>query len=944
MNPLKQLHDFGQSVWLDYIRRSLITSGELKRMIEEDGLRGVTSNPAIFEKAITGSNDYADVLEASRQQHVDAMQSYERIALGDIRDAADVLRPVYEDSGGHDGYVSLEVSPYLARDTGGTVREAKRLWAALERENVMIKVPATEEGIPAVAELIAEGISVNVTLIFSQAIYDQVAAAYVEGLERFRENGGDLSKVASVASVFVSRLDAAVEAALEERGVSGSDGKAVLGKVAIANAKLAYQRWKTHFAGEDWERLKSLGAQTQRLLWASTGTKNPEYRDVLYVEELVGTDTVNTIPPATFDAFRDHGKVRATLEEDADGARRTLEQLAELGIDLDSITDDLLEQGLRQFSQAFDKLLRAVDFRCTCASEPKVSHQALSLPEDLAASVEATLARWTEDGSVRRLWARDASLWTGSGEGDWLGWLGATADHASHGERLARFAAKVEKAGYSHILLLGMGGSSLCPDVLRSTFGKLDGFPELHVVDSTDPAQVAAKAARVDLANTLFIVSSKSGSTLEPNIFKQYFFHLVRNLLGEDEAGSRFVAITDPGSKLHEVARKDGFHQIFFGLPSIGGRYSALSDFGMVPAAAMGIDAAKFLDRADEMAVACSACVPAEENPGAVLGVVLGEAGLAGRDKVTLITSPEIATLGAWLEQLLAESTGKSGRGLIPVDGEQPGKPEVYGEDRLFVYLRLDTAPDAQQDDAVAALEEAGHPVVRIPIADIYDLGREFFRWEIATAVAGSVLGLNPFDQPDVEASKLATKALTTQYEDDGSLPADEPFLVGDEIELFADPENVEELHSSVRRNPSGEDLLGAHLGRLGAGDYFGVLAYVEMSRENESVLQALRDSVRNKLGVATVLGFGPRFLHSTGQAYKGGPNTGVFLQVTCDDTEDIPVPGQEYTFGLVKTAQARGDFEVLAERGRRALRVHVNGDVTEGLKKLEEYVRQALG
>jgi transaldolase/glucose-6-phosphate isomerase len=281
---------------------------------------------------------------------------------------------------------------------------------------------------------------------------------------------------------------------------------------------------------------------------------------------------------------------------------------------------------------------------------------------------------------------------------------------------------------------------------------------------------------------------------------------------------------------------------------------------------------------------------------------------------------------------------------LIPVDGEQPGKPEVYGEDRLFVYLRLDTAPDAQQDDAVAALEEAGHPVVRIPIADIYDLGREFFRWEIATAVAGSVLGLNPFDQPDVEASKLATKALTTQYEDDGSLPADEPFLVGDEIELFADPENVEELHSSVRRNPSGEDLLGAHLGRLGAGDYFGVLAYVEMSRENESVLQALRDSVRNKLGVATVLGFGPRFLHSTGQAYKGGPNTGVFLQVTCDDTEDIPVPGQEYTFGLVKTAQARGDFEVLAERGRRALRVHVNGDVTEGLKKLEEYVRQALG
>jgi len=501
-----------------------------------------------------------------------------------------------------------------------------------------------------------------------------------------------------------------------------------------------------------------------------------------------------------------------------------------------------------------------------------------------------------------------------------------------------------KSAGFSHVLLLGMGGSSLCPEVMKMTFGKVSGFPELHVLDSTDPAQVKAFENKVDLKSTLFIVSSKSGSTLEPNIFKQYFFDRVTQLVGAKEAGSRFLAITDPGSKMQQVAESDGFRHVFFGWPNIGGRYSALSDFGLVPAAIMGVDVAKLLDRTEEMVCACMPSVPVGENPGVVLGTILGVAASQfGRDKVTLVPSPGISDLGAWLEQLVAESTGKAGKGLIPIDRELLGKPDVYGRDRMFVYLRLLSAPDAAQDQSVEELEQAGHPVVRILVDDPYDLGEEFFRWEIATAVAGSILGINPFDQPDVEASKTATRKLTTEYERSGALPAETPIFTGEGIKLFTDEKNAVALAKMTNGNQTLAGYLKAHLNRLGAGDYFALLAYVEMNEAHERALQAMRQGVRDAKGVATCLEFGPRFLHSTGQAYKGGPNTGVFLQVTCDDAVDLPVPDQKYTFGVVKAAQARGDFQVLVERDRRALRVHLGADVSAGLARLQVGIAAAL-
>jgi transaldolase/glucose-6-phosphate isomerase len=932
-NPLQGLLTFGQSVWLDFIRRSLIESGELKRLIDEDGLRGVTSNPSIFEKAITGSTDYQDLLTAPASQKLDAKALYEAIAVRDVRDAADVLRPVYDTSKRRDGYVSLEVSPLLAHDTAGTIEEARRLWKTVDRPNLMVKVPATPEGIPAIRRLISEGINVNVTLLFSQAVYEQVAEAFIAGVEERVAQGGDVSGLASVASFFISRIDSAVDALL---AANSNAPKNLEGKAAIANAKLTYQKFQEIYASPRW---KKLGAQSQRLLWASTSSKNPAYRDVIYVEELIGEDTVNTIPPQTLNAFRDHGVLRSSLTEDVEGAGRTMEALASAGISMQDVTAKLLDDGVDQFAKAFDGLLKATNRKSETQTSVKINRQSYKLPEAIEAGVRTTLEDWKNNDKSQRLWRGDAALWTGADENKWLGWLGIVDDQLGHLQHLTRIAEEIKTAKFTHALLLGMGGSSLCPEVMRKTFGKMDGFPDMHVLDSTDPAQVQAVERSIDLANTIFIVSSKSGGTLEPNIFKQYFFERVKQTVGEQEAAKRFIAITDPGSHMQSVAETDKFRCIFFGLPTIGGRYSALSDFGMVPAAVMGVDTSKFLNITGEMVHACGPTVPVEENPGVVLGAILGVSAKNGRDKITIVTSPGISDLGAWLEQLLAESTGKIGRGLIPVDRERLGAPEVYGSDRVFAYLRLESGADSAQDQAVDVLERAGQPVIRIAVDQTYNLGEEFFRWEIATATAGSILGVNAFDQPDVEASKIVTKKLTSEYEKTGRLPPEQPFLEADGVKLFADDKNAEAL----KKPRTLVGCLKAHLDRVSAGDYFAVLGYIQMNDAHEETLQAMRHAVRDRKRVATCLGFGPRFLHSTGQAYKGGPNSGVFLQITCDDAADLPVPGQKYTFGVVKSAQARGDFEVLAERGRRALRVHLGADVNQGLATLTAAIERAL-
>src|SRR5438270_5413638 len=485
-NPLRDLLKSGQSVWLDYIRRKLITSGELKRLIEEDGLRGMTSNPAIFEKAIAGSTDYTDFLASlNSRKELDAKARYELLAIRDIQDAADMLRPVYDESKRYDGYVSLEVSPYLARDTKGTLEEARRLWKAVGKPNIMIKVPGTTEGIPAFQQLISEGININVTLLFAQEVYEQVAQAYLAALEQFASRGGDVSGIASVASFFISRIDTLIDSKVAELLKATTDPKqqallkSIQGKVAIANTKLTYQRYQQIFSGPRWQALASKGAQTQRVLWASTSTKNPNYRDVLYVEELIGPDTVNTMPPATLDAFRDHGLLRNSLTEDIEAAKDTMETLAQVGISMKEVTDKLTDDGVRLFADAFDKLLEAVEKTSKCQITPKVNQQTYTLPQPLASSVKTAIEDWRANGKVRRLWQRDASLWTGTDEANWLGWLAITEDQITQSQNLRGIAEDVKNEGFTHVLLLGMGGSSLGPEVLTKTFGKIAGFPEL---------------------------------------------------------------------------------------------------------------------------------------------------------------------------------------------------------------------------------------------------------------------------------------------------------------------------------------------------------------------------------------------------------------------------------------------------------------------------------
>ena len=949
MNRLLAIAELGQSIWLDYIRRDLILEGGLARLVKEDGLKGVTSNPSIFEKAIAQSPHYHRNIQALlRQGDDDAKGLFEALAIRDIQDATDVLLPAYEATRARDGYVSLEVSPYLARDTEATIAEARRLWAKTVRPNLFIKIPATPEGVPAIRQAISEGINVNVTLLFAQEAYEAVAKAYIEGLEAYVARGGDTSKVASVASFFISRIDTLADSLLQKKiaSASGADKtrlERLLGQVAIANGKQTYRKYKEIFSSPRWKALEAKGAQTQRVLWASTSTKNPAYRDVMYVEDLIGPDTVNTLPPATLDAFRDHGEARATIEAGLDEADRTLRDLEAAGLSLKKITDQVLDEGVRLFADAFDGLLSAVEKKRREILGPRLARQTASLPDALESEVQSTLEEWRRNGNVRRLWSGDASLWTGGDEAKWLGWLESPWEMRRAAPALMAAGREVRGAGFTHALLLGMGGSSLAPEVAVATLGPAQGAPRLVVLDSTDPAQIRTADQQTDAGRTLHIVASKSGTTLEPAIFRDYFLDRARKGLAEG-AGGRFVAITDPGSELEVQARRDRFRAVVPGIPSVGGRYSALTNFGLFPAAVAGIDVAALLDRALMLARSCSASVPPAENPGVILGTVLGVLGRRGRDKVTFVVSPGLATLGAWLEQLLAESTGKNGQGLIPIALETPGPPHDYGADRLFVYIRLEAAPDAAQDQAVTEIGKAGHPVVRIEVPSKEDLGGEWFRWEIATAVAGAVLGLNPFDQPDVEASKVATRLLVSEYEKTGALPQETPVASGDGLRLFADARNGRSLLEASGANASVATVLKAHLARLGAGDYFALLAYLEMSPHHVDALQQIRHRVRRARKVATCLGFGPRFLHSTGQAYKGGPPSGVFLQITCDDAKDLPIPGRKATFGIVKAAQARGDFQVLAERGRRALRVHLGADVATGLETLGHLVERALG
>ena len=931
MPKLKELSDLGQSVWYDHIRRFFITSGELRALIEE-GLRGVTSNSSIFEKTVKGSSDYDDAIRRLAEMEKSVEEIYEDLVLDDIARAADLLQTVYESTQGVDGYVSLEVSPTLAHDTKGTITEARRLFKVLGKPNVMIKVPATPAGIPAIEELVASGININVTLIFNLDHYRSVAEAYIKGLERRFADHSDISKVASVASFFISRVDTAVDQVL-----TSLENKDLQGKIAIANAKIAYDTFRQIFSGPRWEKLAAYGARVQRPLWASTGAKNPEYPDTLYVDQLIGPDTVNTLPPAAFNAFRGHGSVAPTLTEELEEAQARLAQLEDLGIDLKSITQKLQEEGLQAFAESFKTLMASIRHKQDLLlKEYKGYTASLGLEQS---AVDEAMMEIKDRKIMARIWRHDHTVWKPYPTEiiNRLGWLHISEKMVEMLPNIQSFVDELRHEGYSHALLMGMGGSSLAPEVFRFTFGVREGYLDLAVLDSTDPGAVSSFSEKLDPLKTLYIASTKSGGTVETLSFLKYFFNQTIEVVGAQEAGKHFIAITDPGSKLETLAKKLNFRKIFLNDPNIGGRYSALSYFGLVPAALIGVDVSRLLDRAITMACNNEGCnCPVEgDNSGAWLGSIMGELALSGRDKLTLILSPDISHFGSWVEQLIAESTGKEGKGILPVDGEVLLTPDAYADDRLFVYLRLNG--NNTYDERVRDLEEAGHPVVQIHLEDIYDLGGEVFRWEIATAIAGYRLGINPFDQPNVESAKVLTRQIISTFQKEGKISEPVPTFTSKGIAVYSD-QQVDTLKEALWRF-----LSQAQTGRQRG--YVALQAYLKPSPKIDEALRLLRTKIQTQIKIATTVGYGPRFLHSTGQLHKGDGGQGLFIQFTDDISIDAPIPqeagekGSSITFGTLKLAQALGDREALINAGRKVIRFHLGTNASEGLHRLIEEI-----
>ncbi len=945
-NPLLEIQKYGQSAWLDYIHRDDLNNGDLQRRIDEEGVRGVTSNPSIFQKAIGDSDTYDDAIMTMLD--LEAQDIYEALAIEDIQNATDLFRPIYDRSAGGDGYVSLEVSPLLARDTQGTVDEARRLFQTVERPNLMIKIPATPEGIPAIEEAIAAGINVNVTLIFAINNYERVAEAFIRGLERRLQNGEDIARVASVASFFLSRIDAMVDQMLENNIRAAqlrqdtariTANSKLLGQTAIANAKMAYISFQRIFQGERFQSLREAGAQAQRPLWASTSTKNPTYPDTLYVDNLIGPFTVNTLPPATLAAFKDHGVAAETVTQESDlflPPEEALDRLAEVGIDMGQVTSRLQDDGVDAFIDSFETLISQVAAKRTLLRSGIIERTKLALGIYHGA-VDEAVAGLDADFANPRLWNKDGSLWKAGAATikqivDRLGWL--DFDSTIDRERLQALQESMRGERFSHLVLLGMGGSSLAPEVLADTFGPQPGFPELIVLDSTDPARIRQVEDQIEIENTLFIVSSKSGGTIETLALDHHFWQRTGG------NGDQFIVITDPGSPLERIASEAGLRDIFLNPADIGGRYSALSYFGMAPAALIGLDLDGLWASADTMLAANRENIPSSYHPGLLLGAVIGALAKEGRDKVTIISTESLRSFGNWAEQLLAESLGKEGKGALPVVGASVGLPHDYVSDRLFIYLRVDNDADvAAQDASVRALREAGHPRVTIRLADKLAIAGEFFRWEYATAIAGAILQVNPFDEPNVTEAKDATKALLKTYQETGALPVETPLMTPDGLELYADSLTLQPLRELCRQHGyDGNDTVGviaAQMAGSRAGDYFAFLIYFTPTEDERRMIARIQRRLRHVTKRAVTIGYGPRYLHSTGQYHKGGGDNGIFWQLTADPAPDLDINRMDFSFGTLFAAQAAGDLRALHSHRRRAVRLHLSGDRSVGLQKL---------
>jgi len=953
LNPLVRLSRLGQSVWYDNLHKGLVLSGELKRMMDEYAVTGVTSNPTIFERAIAGTEEYDDDIRAFVAEGLDDAGIIRRLMVQDIRLAAEALAPVYAESGGRDGFISIEVTPTLARDADATVKEARELYSEIGKPNVMIKIPGTAEGLAAIEQCVFEGLNINVTLLFSIKRYEEVAGAYIRGLERRAEAGLPLDSISSVASFFVSRVDSLADREIDGRvaAAASNDKKARLknlrGKLAVAGAIAAYSIYRKIFTeGARFKKLAGEGAAPQRLLWASTGTKDPSYSDIKYIEELVEPGTVNTMPLKTLLAFSDHGRIGRHISESLGRAGGVFSELASLGIDYDAITAELEQDGIEKFTASFMDIEACIKEKRRMLPEKKAPTLSFAL-KGFEGAVTAASEEIESEGFLRRLWAKDATLWKSGPEdrkliGNSLGWLGLPELMEANCAQIKQFAEEVRGGGYTGVVLLGMGGSSLAPLVMNRTFGSAKGYPQLHVLDSTDPEALSGVEAAIDIEKTLFVVSSKSGSTIEPLSLFEYFHSRAHDAMGEN-AGDNFVAITDPGTALEGFAKKYGFRRVFRNPHDIGGRFSALSYFGLVPAALTGVDISKLLCHASRASGATQPETHGVGNPVVMLGVALGVLAKAGRDKLTFLIAPEFASFGLWIEQLLAESTGKEGMGIVPVTGEPLGECADYGPDRLFVDMTFGPG-EGMNAPLVKALMEAGHPVIGIRLNDLYELGAEFFRWEIAASVAGHILGINPFDQPDVELAKKMT--IARLHGITGAPPVPPGVKVSqDGLDVYYTKATIDMIKGGGAGGAHPASALDGFFKLVREGDYIGVLAYYNTADAAvEAEFTGMRGLLREITGAATQFGFGPRYLHSTGQLHKGGANNGVFIIFTHATENDVRIPRSAFSSSELELSQAFGDMEALESKGRRVALFNMKDSSAGTLKEAVRLIRQAVG
>ncbi len=939
--PSIELYKAGQGPWLDTISRKLLRSGTLKAYIEESGLLGVTSNPSIFQQSISHGEGYEQDIQKMVKRGASTVEIYDALTISDIREACDLFLPVFQKTCGEHGFVSLEVLPNLAFNEEATVGEARRLYRLVNRPNVMIKVPATAQGVAAVRRLIGEGINVNVTLIFSQKNYRDVANAYLEGLEALAKKGGDLGKVHSVASVFVSRIDTDIDKQLDAKIATETENSRRMlltdlkGKSAVANSKMVYLAFKEIFGTNRFQKLKNQGAYVQKPLWASTSCKNPSYPDLIYVETLVGKDTVNTLPQATWEALLAHGEIRpGTVEEDIQDSQAVIAELKNIGIDIHAVCDRLQKDGVKAFVQSFESLMTTLEKKREFSMAAPVKTNFL-LPQNLEKTFSDTLNQLAKKDVHARWLAKDPTLWSNDAAHqkvilNRLGWVENCEKIRGQLYEIDELQQKLFSAKVRDIVLLGMGGSSLAAEVLslilkkpsQKVKGALKGI-RFHLLDTTDPASILKVEKAVRYPSTLFIVGSKSGSTIETRSQYQYFFDRVKKFYKNDEnkAAERFVIITDHGSPLETLGCSKTFGGLFLNPQDIGGRYSALSFFGLVPAALLGIDIRQILADAQRFLDAMRSTKDIAKNEGIALGVLLGALAVKGKDKLTFWTSPELASFADWAEQLIAESTGKEGKGITPVAGEPPVGLERYGSDRVFVMLRFKGENEKLWTKRIKDLKAKGFPVLDFVWSDGMNVGGEFLRWEVATSFASVVLKVNPFDEPNVTESKNITSRLLEDVKKKKALPKPGKLLTAKGAVL----------------TPGDKKILEAFFSKRPKHGFVSLLAYVDRSPATKKVLQGLQRSMAAVLKVPVLSGFGPRYLHSIGQLYKGGPKQGIFVEFFVKDGKDVKIPGEVYGFSQLKQAQAMGDYEAISSKGLPILGVDLGSNLASGFASFQK-------